>query len=1361
MTRNRTKAKETAEDRIVKAKEIFDPIDTHFADKFKVKPAAEAAQRKALKDLLAAKKLPRSNKKRLTLLIATAKVAFDAQSYKGWDWGPAPPEVSALMDMVRDSKKMAEDAAKGNKKHKLDCTQSPQPYECSPAGVNAKKIKGHQCTSGHHYRPGDTSEQKCLAMNGCAYDGPTTADKDTDLCRKQTKREERYFSRHGSNKHNPASMKANKGTERRTVADVVKDIVVAAIHAKTATLLSHGGVELPGATDLAAEAASAVAQLLLSPLDTLSAGLSESFVMKDTEIEAYRPDSMLDYINGDDQIYIRATSYFDDESMIKHATLLYAGGKWVDEEDEDNLENGDVFIIAVALNPKRILQVVHNLLGMDVGAIFPSLKLLDFGIIKGFLTSIPFLNAPPFPISKPGLKNSEYMFPDYLPANVDLPAPFNGRDDSARTAPIFVGSFNLAGPDVKCSDVICFLLKPISDLIGNPTVEISIGDGTTTMNELKIHTGEFWFSKKVGLNKLQLGVKSWADQLEVEAIGQLLFCISNCDEVPDEHGNPTYKHNLIFGLQLVFATSLKETAITVNGWMRGWVALPAPLNFIHVGDLILGGTITSTVAGSSLTALTFGGTICLSNPDPGIGGCQGDSGFMATGETPKDRKAITGQLYAGINANDPSANFLYFRTTGVTVGNILSVAGMDDPSGFPQPLLESGWDLAAISYAPEGVDADIADGFLNEVITIPDGFMVNGTFNIFGWGATAYAATDGGFIEMSIEINPVNWLGGMMVIQRSKTDSKRGMFMKMYAGFEGHFVWGNGDWCGSFFCLKGAGFMVIAVLGIESSFAVDVTPTKMKFEATGIPMLGGLLLGDVLLETELTTNPSAHVHLALKTQDILTKVCQAVLKLVGGIYDAFNLIIDIVRPFVKMAEKWVKEVLNVLIDPIRVISNQLESFYFLMRTPFDMAAREVEKIGYGCKIDVEMQDGGKMNKGATEGMASELKKTVAAEAKLAKCVPCVAKFRKQPYMLQPDKACLMCKNERKCSDEQCKKNNECANGHDGPCGGKGRTDCRTGKTSHDRCVAMTGCAYDSTSNHCFMEAQQSKDKLLLLSVNESSTEASWMNDQMKLEDIEENPEDREHLRLMILDYRSRDPFKAERMASQSKFLQTSAEEEWGPVGDYAEKAAKAAAELAKKVAAKALCLVAKIALKLVWFTFKPIRILYYAMRGIHYMLKAINPIAIITAILDGIQFAVKKAFGFMEPFLASLKDGDAANALAEFVGVMMKVFSIQQLDADVVLAPGVLRLGMNATFTIFGAPVEFGFDVELVGFFESLISKILSKIMRKLLVFLEPMEKYVYGARDAMEDLYDETLGKFEKEINTAKKWMEDVGALF
>ena len=140
---------------------------------------------------------------------------------------------------------------------------------------------------------------------------------------------------------------------------------------------------------------------------------------------------------------------------------------------------------------------------------------------------------------------------------------------------------------------------------------------------------------------------------------------------------------------------------------------------------------------------------------------------------------------------------------------------------------------------------------------------------------------------------------------------------------------------------------------------------------------------------------------------------------------------------------------------------------------------------------------------------------------------------------------------------------------------------------------------------------------------------------------------------------------------------------------------------------------------------------------------------------------MKKAFGFMEPFLASLKDGDAANALAEFVGVMMKVFSIQQLDADIVLAPGILRLGMNATFTIFGAPVEFGFDVELVGFFESLISKILSKIMRKLLVFLEPMEKYVYGARDAMEDLYDETLGKFEKEINTAKKWMEDVGALF
>jgi hypothetical protein len=61
--------------------------------------------------------------------------------------------------------------------------------------------------------------------------------------------------------------------------------------------------------------------------------------------------------------------------------------------------------------------------------------------------------------------------------------------------------------------------------------------------------------------------------------------------------------------------------------------------------------------------------------------------------------------------------------------------------------------------------------------------------------------------------------------------------------------------------------------------------------------------------------------------------------------------------------------------------------------------------------------------GATEGMSPLLQKKVAADAKLAKCAPCVAKFRKQPYMYQPDKACMMCKNDRKCSDEQCKKNN--------------------------------------------------------------------------------------------------------------------------------------------------------------------------------------------------------------------------------------------------------------------------------------------------------------------------------------------------
>ena len=84
-----------------------------------------------------------------------------------------------------------------------------------------------------------------------------------------------------------------------------------------------------------------------------------------------------------------------------------------------------------------------------------------------------------------------------------------------------------------------------------------------------------------------------------------------------------------------------------------------------------------------------------------------------------------------------------------------------------------------------------------------------------------------------------------------------------------------------------------------------------------------------------------------------------------------------------------------------------------------------------CKTDAcesfsKNDDGSKpmfAPEGATEGMAPELQKKIEAEAKLAKCAPCVAKFRKQPYMFQPDKACLMCKNERKCSDEQCKKNN--------------------------------------------------------------------------------------------------------------------------------------------------------------------------------------------------------------------------------------------------------------------------------------------------------------------------------------------------
>ena len=295
-----------------------------------------------------------------------------------------------------------------------------------------------------------------------------------------------------------------------------------------------------------------------------------------------------------------------------------------------------------------------------------------------------------------------------------------------------------------------------------------------------------------------------------------------------------------------------------------------------------------------------------------------------------------------------------------------------------------------------------------------------------------------------------------------------------------------------------------------------------------------------------------------------------------------------------------------------------------------------------------------------------------------------------------------------------------------------------------------------------------------LSLNETSSTGP-ANDKtlpgIMLEEIEETPEDREHLRAAIADYRARDPFKHEKLfqtkADASEFLQVGDKEEFGPVGDLAESGLEIAKETGrelaitlKKAAAKIACAAATLVLKGAWFTFKPVQILYLALKGMHWLLNQINPVKLLVAVMDAIQFLIKKAFGFMEPFLALLK-GDGADALDEFMGIMMKVFSIQKLDADVTIAPNTLSLGMNAMFVIFGAPVEFGFEVSINNIFKSLVDKVVMKIVYALLSVLEPVTKQINQATNAMSGTVDDIMGAASESIDKVKGFMDKVGALF
>ena len=371
------------------------------------------------------------------------------------------------------------------------------------------------------------------------------------------------------------------------------------------------------------------------------------------------------------------------------------------------------------------------------------------------------------------------------------------------------------------------------------------------------------------------------------------------------------------------------------------VTLPAPLDFLTVGEL--GGKVTFDMKKMwPPTAFGLAGKICLDKP--GRGPCNKDT-------------AIQAQLAFGLDNKDPEANFIYFFIKSISFGKLLGLFIPKDKMA-PFIILDPIELDAKFTYSLNGIDPE--DPFVEGLgIEVPEGFHLDAKAKFMGVDVAIKASMDSHYLEASLEMSPIK-IGGLIQITRSKTDTKNGMFVQVYAGWAADFIFGNDDWCGGPFCMSGAGYMSILGGSIaEGWFTFTADGPKTKYVMENVAVLGGAFQGDLVVEqTQDILNPldtRLFIAARIETNGILLKVAKVFMKMLKAVYDLLMKAVDGLLGLVKKAEAFVGNVVKAVTDPLRKASDALENLYFKMRSPFDAAAREVNKIR-GCKCSFALNN---------------------------------------------------------------------------------------------------------------------------------------------------------------------------------------------------------------------------------------------------------------------------------------------------------------------------------------------------------------------------------------------------------------------
>jgi len=592
--------------------------------------------------------------------------------------------------------------------------------------------------------------------------------------------------------------------------------------------------------------------------------------------------------------------------------------------------------------------MIKKVLGFDPSSIFPSLKYVEMG----FVVSTASKDLPN----------------EAIPEDVDMPDLFAGRDAFSTNA-AFIGTFPLSG--VECGiDPLCLMFKGISESVGDATIELEYdaGEGDLT---LTIATGEIWFNNDFGSNGIELSLGFGGDgSLSMAAEASIMICIAHCNRPVDE------KESLNFIGSLEFTVPDMEASGDLS--MVGWYQFPESMNFFNIGNLHVGADLSFQSFPPVPRGFRAAGSICLSRADSESGGCH-DYGNKYKGATstgkccPTDAKGnlinpnsqgrcsrpcIMGTAVVGINTGAPDENFFYISVSGMSMYNILHVAGAD-ASSIPSFISEMGIQEASMSYSAEGLDCmgsapdAICEVLRPQGIDIPEGFYVNGKIKFLGVGVQFRMGMDSSFAEMQLSMDPVS-IGGVLELRQAQSgpSAKQGPFLKAYLGWTPQTIFGNGDWCDQAFCMYGAGYAEIPLLGMKGGFSLNAQMgtrgVKYSYEMIGVPLFMGLLTADASFSVEGTAdNQIIEAAVSIKTGDIFLKIANAVFKILSVIYNVITEGINFVKPLLEVAEEFINTAIGPMKIGLKVASSGIKSSYNVLISPFKAlsdAARDID----GC-----------------------------------------------------------------------------------------------------------------------------------------------------------------------------------------------------------------------------------------------------------------------------------------------------------------------------------------------------------------------------------------------------------------------------